>query len=151
MFRRHGFSMLRSARRGFTLIEIILVVVIILTLAAVVGPRLFGKAKSARIMTTKIQIANLKNSLGEFEVHAGRLPTTQEGLEALMKKPSDLTDDQWAGPYVDSMPKDGFNQSFDYKTPSEHEKDYDIISPGPDGKLGTSDDITNFDATPSAH
>ena len=145
MIRRPGLSILRSARRGFTLVEIILVVVIILTLAAVVGPRLVGKAKAAKIGTTKIQMANLKASLGEFEVHAGRFPTTAEGLDALLKKPSDLSDDQWTGPYVDSTPKDGFSKPFEYKCPSDHGKDYDITSAGPDGKFGSADDITNFD------
>ena len=84
-------------RRGFTLVEIILVVVIILTLAAVVGPRLIGVSRKAKIKLTNVQIASLKTSLGQFELHAGRLPTSQEGLDALLTKPSDLDDSQWDG------------------------------------------------------
>ena len=142
---RNRHCMLRNPRRGFTLIEIILVVVIILTLVAVVGPRLAGQAKSAKINTTKIAIGSVKTALLNFEVHAGRFPTTAEGLEALLKKPSGLTDDEWPDKYVDNLPKDAWNRKFQYTCPSEHSMDYDILSAGPDHVFGNDDDISNYD------
>jgi general secretion pathway protein G len=133
-----------SKRRAFTMVEIILVVVIIMTLAAVVGPRLVGKAKQAKINTTKIQMSAIKTALGSFDVAVGRLPSTSEGLEALAKRPSGLSEKEWPDKFMDEVPKDAWGQPFEYKSPSEHGKDYDLISGGPDKKIGTDDDITNF-------
>jgi len=135
----------RGRRGGFTMVEIILVVVIIMTLAAVVGPRLVGKSKRAKINTTKIQMSAIKTMLQEFETHSGRFPTTQEGLDALVTRPSGLTENEWPDKYVEKVPLDSFQHPFKYVCPSEHGGDYDLISPGPDGQLGTADDITNFD------
>ena len=132
-------------RRGFTMVEIILVVVIIMTLVAVVGPRLTGKSRQAKINTTKISMNSVKTVLQEFEVHAGRFPSTSEGLEALISKPSDLDDDEWAGPYTDKLPKDSWKMEFDYTYPSEHGMDFDLVSGGPDKQFSTDDDITNYD------
>lgn len=132
------------AHRAFTMVEIILVVMIIMTLAAVVGPRLVGKAKQAKINTTHIQINSVKTALQNFEVQVGRFPTTSEGLDALVKRPSGLTEKEWPDKFMDEMPKDAFGMPFEYKCPSEHDKDFDIISGGPDKKIGTDDDITNF-------
>ena len=131
-------------RRGFTLVEIILVVVIIMTLVAVVGPRLVGKSKKAKVSATKIQMHAIKAQLQEFEINAGRFPTTSEGLKALISKPSDLNDDEWAGKYADKLPKDSWQEEFDYKYPSENGMDYDLLSSGPDRQFGSDDDIANY-------
>lgn len=133
----------RSLRRGFTLIEIMLVVVIIGILAAVIGPRLAGKGKTARISTTKASINSLTTVLGTFEMHAGRFPTTEEGLEALLTKPADLGDAEWEGPYLNEWPKDAFGEDFIYRSPGERNADFDLISKGPDKREGTDDDIDN--------
>lgn len=131
-------------RGGFTLIEIILVVVIIMTLAAIAGPKIVGKAKQARQGATVATISNIKTALTNFEMHADHFPSTSEGLQALMTKPSGLKDDQWAGPYLDNWPTDGWKRNFRYVCPSSNpDKDYDIISDGPDGQPNTKDDITN--------
>lgn len=143
MRNRHCLS--RSSRRGFTLIEIILVVVIILTLVSVVGPKLAGQAKRAKINTTKIAIGSVKTSLLNFEIFASRFPTTSEGLEALLKKPSDLSDDEWPDNYVEKMPKDAWGRKFQYTCPSQHGLDYDLVSAGPDHNFGNEDDISNYD------
>lgn len=134
----------RGSRRGFTLIEIILVVVIIMTLMAVVGPKLTGQGKKQKINITKIQINSLKQSLQNFETQMSRFPTTQEGLQALITKPGSIDKDEWPGQLLEKMPKDGFGSEFKYTFPSEHGMDYDIVSPGPDKKLGTPDDIANY-------
>jgi general secretion pathway protein G len=135
----------RLSRAGFTLMEIMLVMVILLLLVGVVAPRIVGKGKTARINTTKIQINSLKLALQDFEIHASRFPTTSEGLEALVTKPSGLSNDEWPDKYMDEIPFDGWGMPFDYKCPSAHGKEYDIISGGPDKTIGGDDDITNFD------
>lgn len=135
-----------SRRAGFTLMEIMLVMVIILILVSIVGPRLAGQANKAKINAAKIQIASLKAALVNFDVHAGRFPTSQEGLDALVKKPSDLSDDEWPDKYLseDDVPADPWGKPYVYKCPSDHGKDFDIISGGPDKTIGNDDDITNF-------
>lgn len=134
-------------RRGFTLIEIMLVVVIIGILAAVIGPKLSGKTNTARVKATRSSIESLKTTLGLFEMHAGRFPTTDEGLDALLEKPADLNDDEWEGPYLKEWPKDSFGEDFIYRSPGEINSDFDLISMGPDKREGTDDDITNAPAS----
>lgn len=136
---------LAAGRRGFTLVEIILVVAIIMTLVGLVGPKLATKARRARINATKIMInGNLKTALGQFEVNVGRFPTTAEGLKALVERPSEIPEATYQDAYMETMPKDGWGKEFRYVCPSEKQhKDFDIISAGPDGKFDTPDDINN--------
>lgn len=138
----------QNRRTGFTLIEIMLVVVIIGILAAVIGPKLSGKTKTAQVSATKSSIKGLETALGMFEVKAGRFPSTDEGLESLITKPSDLSDDEWDGPYIKdkSVPLDAFKEEFIYRQPGELNEEYDIVSKGPDKREGTDDDITNAPA-----
>lgn len=134
----------RKRQGGFTLVEIMLVVVILLTLAAVVVPKLAGKSKTAKIGTTKVSMSGIKTALGNFEVNVTRFPTTEEGLTALITRPNDIPETAWGDQYLENMPKDAWGNDFKYTCPSEHGRDYDLVSPGPDGKLGTPDDITNY-------
>jgi len=138
-------SSIRHRRQGFTLIEIMLVVVIIGILAAVIGPKLSGKTGAARIKATQTSINGLATALGMFEIQAGRFPTTDEGLNALVEKPADLSDEEWDGPYLKEAraPKDAFGEDFIYRSPGELNADYDIVSKGTDKREGTDDDITN--------
>jgi general secretion pathway protein G len=138
----------RRRRRGFTLVEIILVTVIILILVSIVGPRLAGRSKKAKISTAKIEMHGIKSALQNFEIHASRFPTQQEGLQALITKPAELDQSEWDGPYLDdrSVPKDPFNHPYKYVYPSEHGNDYDLLSSGPDGNFGSEDDILLFEA-----
>lgn len=140
-------SAVRRQRQGFTLIEIMLVVVIIGILAAVIGPRMAGKTKGAKVSATRQSIKALETTLGMFEIQAGRFPTTEEGLNALLEKPGDLSDEEWDGPYVKEFPKDAFGEEFIYRSPGEVNSDYDLVSKGFDKKEGTEDDITNAPAT----
>lgn len=136
---------LSHGRRGFTLVEIILVVAIIMTLVGLVGPKLAQRARRAKINATKIEInGNIKTALGQFEVNVGRFPTTAEGLAALVERPSDIPESTWQDPYMETVPKDAWGKEFRYVCPSEKKgKDFDLVSAGPDGKFDSTDDITN--------
>jgi len=133
-------------RGGFTFLEIMLVVVIIGILVSLVGPRLVGKTQKAKTAATQHQIDVFKTSLKMFEMQAGRFPATEEGLEALVLKPSALSDEEWDGPYLDGdvVPNDPWNRPYQYVCPGEKNRDFDTWSYGPDGVDGTADDVTNW-------
>ncbi len=119
---------------GFTLIELIVVMIIIGLLSALVAPKFFGKVDKAKISTTKAQISLLGAALDDFRLDNGRYPTTEEGLQALREKPGDLK--TWAGPYLPKpVPKDAWGFDFHYKSPGDH-GDYDLFSYGMDGTEG---------------
>ena len=135
----------------FTKVDNILVLVQHMTHAPVVGPKLTGQARKNKERITRIQIDSIKGSLQQFEVQTSRFPTTQEGLQALVVRPSGMSEEEWPGQVMEKLPKDGFGRPFDYKQPSEHGLDYDIVSAGADGKMGTEDDIANYESgTPEA-
>ncbi len=133
------------SKKGFTLIELMLVVVIIGVLIAMVAPRLAGRSKEARATAAKADIeAGIAVALELFELDNGRYPTSEEGLSALRGKPSDL--ESWKGPYIKKkVPADPWNNPYQYKYPGEHGDDYDLFSCGPDGVVGGGDDITNWE------
>jgi len=140
---------MRTRRRGFTFLEIMLVVLIIGILFSIVGPQLMRKSGKARNQATKAQIGNIKTALSMYEMDIGNFPSTAEGLKALFEKPSDVDEDFWDGPYLEnrSALKDIWKEEFIYKFPGEHNKDsYDLYSKGHDKKEGTEDDITNWEA-----
>jgi general secretion pathway protein G len=143
MMKENNRTILRNRRSGaFTFLEIILVVAIIGILAAIVGPRLIGKSKKAKVSATRSQISALKTALGSYEIQMGDFPTTSEGLMALVKKPSGASDD-WEQ-QMDSIPNDPWGSPYIYAYPGQHGLDYDLISKGPDRQEGTEDDVTNF-------
>ncbi len=124
----------RRLERGFTLIEIMIVVIIIGLLAGLVGPRLFGKLTQAKQKSAKAQIELFGTALDAFRLDAGRYPTTEEGLKALREKPSGL--DAWKGPYLPKeIPLDPWGKPYLYKSPGEH-GEYDLLSYGLDGVEG---------------
>jgi general secretion pathway protein G len=137
----------RNTQRGrgaFTLIELLLVMVILATLAALVVPRFSGRAEKTKIQAAAIDIAGIGQMLDTFEIDCGRYPTTAEGLRALVDQPQGVT--SWEGPYSkNGMPKDPWTHDYIYECPGQHNtKGYDLSSCGPDGQPGGGDDIDNW-------
>jgi general secretion pathway protein G len=131
---------------GFTLIEILIVVVIIGLLASLVGPQLFKKVGSSRQKTAQAQMSMIETALKMFRLDIGRYPTTEEGLKSLVIKPESLR--AWDGPYLEKdVPLDPWGNSYIYKCPGE-KSEYEIISYGADGKPegdGENKDIKSWE------
>jgi general secretion pathway protein G len=130
--------------KGFTLIELMLVVIIIGALVAMVMPRLTGRGEQARVAAAKADImANIATGLKLYELDNGNFPTTEEGLGALMNKPASTTN--WRGPYLEKAPTDPWGREYKYKSPGEHRSaDYDLYSLGKDG-VESEDDVKNWE------
>lgn len=131
---------------GFTLIELMLVIVIISALVAMVVPRLAGRSEEAlkKIAEADIQ-GNISLALKLYEVDNGRYPSTEQGLQALLAKPTaPPAPRNWKGPYLEREPLDPWKKSYAYRQPGTHPpRDYDLYSLGPDGQEG-GDDIANW-------
>ena len=133
-------------RSGFTLVELILVITILGILAGVVTVNIVGTGKKARIKAAKTEIRTIEAAIEMFEIHVGRLPTEDEGLEALINNPDD--NPEWSGPYLKRKhaPKDPWKQDYVYDPAGDRGgMNYDLFSPGPDGQTDTEDDIGNWD------
>lgn len=131
---------------GFTLIEILLVVVIIGALSAMVLPRLVGRSDQARLTAAKVDInTNIATALKLYELDNGNFPTTEQGLNALLTKPTtNPAPENWNGPYIERKPIDPWGRVYMYKSPGDHRPDYDLYSTGKDGKE-SEDDIKNWE------
>jgi|YNPBryantNP2012_1023418.scaffolds.fasta_scaffold13301_3 general secretion pathway protein G len=129
----------RSA--GFTLVELLLVLVILGTLAALVLPRFAGTSERARKTAALTQISTFKTALNAYEVDNGSYP---KSLQDLVEQPRDAQN--WHGPYLDgAVPLDPWKNAYIYVYPGRHNPNgYDLSSMGPDGREGTEDDITNW-------
>ncbi|MCX5662299.1 MAG: type II secretion system major pseudopilin GspG [Planctomycetota bacterium] len=133
-----------QARAGFTLVELLLVLVILAVLAAVILPRFTKRSEQSRITAATTDIASLDTAIDLFEVDTGRYPTTQEGLRALVEQPANLP--AWKGPYLKrTLPNDPWGNAYIYRQPGQHNTDgYDLSSNGPNGQEGDTDDISNW-------
>lgn len=136
-------------RHAFTLLELMIVLVILVLLLAMVGPRLLGTQKKAYIKNTKAQIGIFKTALDSYAAEVGHYPSSEDGLQALLDPPSDERAAQkWEGPYLDTdvLPLDPWDNDYQYEyPPTNNRRDFpDIWSYGPDGEDGTDDDITNW-------
>jgi len=120
--------------RGFTLIEVMVVVVILSILAAVVVPRIMDNPDKARVVKAKQDIRVIKNQMDLYRLHNFRYPTTEQGLEALVQKPADAPHWQDGG-YLDKLPKDPWGKPYLYLSPGQHSQ-IDIYSLGADGQPG---------------
>ena len=123
----------KPRHNGFTLVEILVVMVIIGLIAALVGPRLFPKLGKGKQSAAKVQIELLGQALDQFRLDTGRYPSTQEGLNTLMVNPGI---EKWDGPYLKKeLPNDPWGKPYNYQYPGTH-GEYDLFSYGRDGALG---------------
>lgn len=137
---------IRSLRNyGFTLLELLVVMVIIGLLAGYVGPKYFAQIGKSEVKTAAAQIDALEKALDQYRLDTGHYPTTEQGLASLMTKPSGEA--KWAGPYLKKgVPNDPWDKPYVYRQPGEH-AEFDLFSYGKDGQLGgagEATDITNW-------
>jgi general secretion pathway protein G len=139
-------TVVAAARAGFTLVEMLVVLVIIGLIMGLVGPRVLNYLTDAREKTARLQIESFSNALDLFYIDAGRYPTSAEGLAALSQRPPGI--DAWNRPYVKggSVPADPWGNPYVYRSPGQH-GNYDIVSLGADGRdggEGSNADVTSW-------
>jgi len=128
----------RHGERGFTLVEILVVITIIGIIMALVGPRVLNYLAESKVKAAKIQIESLSSALDLYYLDVGRYPSTSEGLAALARQPGGVQ--AWNGPYLRSgaVPNDPWGHSYVYRSPGEHGS-FDIVSHGAHGQEGGPD------------
>jgi general secretion pathway protein G len=145
-FRRASRRTRRRSERGYTLVEILVVITIIGLLMALVGPRVLNYLTESKVKTARIQIQSFASALDLFYLDAGRYPTSAEGLAVLVRPTTGIT--AWNGPYLKggTVPNDPWGKPYQYRSPGEHGA-YDVVSLGSDGQdggTGTAADITSW-------
>lgn len=127
-----------NTRRGFTLLELLVVIVIIGLLAAYVGPKYFAQLGKSEVTVAKAQIESFEKALDTYRLDVGRYPNTEEGLAALLVAPPDTL--RWNGPYLRrDIPKDPWGHAYQYRAPGTG-SDVEILSLGRDGQPGGNGD-----------
>jgi general secretion pathway protein G len=132
---------------GFTLLELLVVMVIIGLLAGFVAPRYFAQVGKSQVKVAKAQVDALDKALDQYRLDVGRYPTTEEGLASLQAAPTGIDASTWSGPYLKKgVPNDPWGRPYLYVSPGEH-GDFDLSSLGKDGRpggTGEDADITNW-------
>jgi len=127
--------MKRPVQEGFTLLELLVVMVIIGLLASYVAPRFFGQIGKSEIKAARAQLDAFDKALATYRLDNGHYPSTEQGLHALMERPAD--EPKWSGPYLSkAVPADPWGRSYVYRAPGEQGHDYDLMSFGKDGQRG---------------
>lgn len=133
-----------SVQSGFTLLELLVVIVIIGLLVSYVGPRYFSQVGKSEVQIARAQIDAFEKALEQYQLDLRRYPSTEQGLEALVTKPA--SEANWRGPYLKkAIPHDPWGRRYVYRVPGEKD-DFDLLSYGKDGQPGGSGedaDITN--------
>jgi general secretion pathway protein G len=120
--------------RGFTLLELLVVLVVLGLLAGIVGPKYFSQLGKSEVKVARAQIESLAKALDLYRLDVGHYPTSEQGLAALVAKPSDAT--KWDGPYLQKgVPLDPWSREYLYRSPGEN-GEYDLLSLGKDGQPG---------------
>ena len=146
-----AFTMARATSRGFTLLEMLVVLVIIGLLAGLVGPRLFSKVDQSKVTTAQTQIKLLRGAVESLRLDVGRYPASEEGLSLLTRRPSDSgLAARWRGPYLDdTLPLDPWSQPYQYAVPGADGQPFAIYSFGADGKAGGEGDARDLGILPA--
>lgn len=151
--RRGALNMTKKyqAMRGFTLLEMLVVLLIIGLLAGLVGPRLLSKIDQSKVTTAQAQIKMLRGAVENVRLDIGRLPTADEGLSLLMRAPTDAAvASRWRGPYLnDALPQDPWEKPYQYAVPGADGQPFALYSFGADGQRGGEGDARDIGILPA--
>jgi general secretion pathway protein G len=137
--RRPAGAFASTSRRGFTLVEVLVVCVILAILAATILPEIVGTSKDAKISATKSDISELSSAIERFYINMDRYPTSEEGLAVLTDPPTDAGT-KWHGPYIKKLRTDPWGNPFQYQSPGTHNpSSYDVWSKGAGGSDAGTD------------